>query len=903
MELFSTVSRMKSKQVKELARYVRAMRKEAPSALAGDTGRARDLILGGLASHALESILLTRSDLSARHAREGLMRVLGIAGEYTSSGCDRTIPHDVRESVASDVLMVGWAYQFWHEAERDASTWAISRQGEQRSPLHSTTAATQIFTEDYMAYFVVRRVLNLVTQSDAAPTIFDPACGAGHILVHALRLLSSHPHRTEPVEALVARLCGSDVDASVVRLCRAILFLEALRLGCTDMNAVLYSLERSVIALPYEHGALRRDSHDEISKGLYTCVITNPPYVGRRKLTQETRTFLDTHYPATSMDLCAAFMQRCVEFAQPGGAVGLVTVDKWLRLKGYEQLRTGGPGFAGLYKTLSLDVVCELGQRAFSQVAGLHDGVGISLLTGRVEPPGNEHVFHFISLADARCSDEKSRLLEQWQQSSGNEPGVRTQSELLSGHQSEQFLRTPGIPRVLTRPDMTTVRDRARVVVGLQTSDDRAFVRYVWSVPPRKERWKVHSKGGGYGRWFGLNRFLIDWSSGRPIFERNPKSGLSVEPWFDEEGWTYSWFANGSLGLRRKERGWSFGRAAASGIFCEDPRIVAFLNSRVASLMVRRIGGKAQLPEGIVRKIPLPESLGGIDGSLVDAAVAIKRKLVSRDLTDVSFVPGQSWHPAPSFYLEALLLLVEGALEWQVLESLAATDSEKAALDAAMGRPVAWNARRHFDDDSFWRAIPNEFRSLRRKLQVDSSSNELYDEKGDVSALQELLREGGNVHARQVGFPISSSIEGMCRGSGLHPCDVVRFVEASVDEDPVVRRAILAPAVSSKLVEEVLRALGHQWWSTAEVYSPCRHREFSHAELVRHMSLVPVSSEIEDLLGTGIEQWLRSRLPSVLSRLFYRASPIDIAKRGARYTHQWASIELTRDESKRAVGL
>lgn len=859
-------------------------------AVGDESNRCRDLFLGALAAQALHSALLARAPMSLEHTRVCATRLHQGLRDVFATGCDISIPAEVRDLVVEDPLMLGWAYQFWNEDERDASTWAISRQGDTRSPLHAMTAATQIFTEDYMARFVVRRVVNLVRPKDGVPTVFDPACGAGHLLVHALRELSCGEFNKEPIEAKVAGLYGCDVDASVVELCRVILLLEAIRLGASDSDALAKSLERTIVAVSYEHGALRRDNPHSICARRYSCVVTNPPYIGRRKLTSESRAFLDVEYPASSMDLCAAFMQRCVEFVEPHGALGLITVDKWLRLRGYEQLRSGGPGFSGLYKALSLDVVCELGQRAFSQVAGLHDGVGISLLTARAEAPLENHTFHFVSFADARCSREKARMLKEWESAKGATRGSRNQAELLVARGGEHFLAAPGIPQALSAAAYRKTRDCAHVVVGLQTSDDRRFVRYVWNVPPDKERWKVHSKGGGYGRWFGLNRFVIDWRGGRPFFESNPKSGLSVERWFGEEGWTYTWFANGSLGLRLKERGWSFGRAAASGVFCDDLRLIGFLNSRVASLAARRIGGKAQLPEGVVRNIPIPNSLERIEPSLVSAAVEIKKKLVSFDLTDVAFVPGQAWDPRPVFYLEALLLLVEGALERQALDAVEATSSEQESLDAAMGRPGAWSSARHFDDDTFWRAIPAEFRSLRKVIQQESSSDGASDHGAGISALETLCKEGRSSNLHQRGFPVTSTVEWMCRGSGLHPCDVARFLDSRLDDDPVIRRAYLAPALGRKIVEEVLRVLGHTWWSENESYQSTSHRAYAHSELVRHLSQGRLSVEDERLLGCTISQWLHRKLPAALDRMFFRSSPLDISVRDEPYyTHRWAT--------------
>jgi hypothetical protein len=114
------------------------------------------------------------------------------------------------------------------------------------------------------------------------------------------------------------------------------------------------------------------------------------------------------------------------------------------------------------------------------------------------------------------------------------------------------------------------------VVVGLQTNDHSRFVRYVWEIPPDRSRWRVHSKGAGYCRWYGNNHWILDWEGGERLFFKSQESLDKAETWISQSGWCYGWFANGSLGLRWKESGWTFGRAATSGVFCDDIETVSF---------------------------------------------------------------------------------------------------------------------------------------------------------------------------------------------------------------------------------------------------------------------------------------------------------------------------------------
>lgn len=871
--------------MRKLLAHVRSARRRLVVDDGYEVSLARDIFFARLTAHLLtiHGILPESAELSARSCSEAMRHLLHDPPQYLCRAALHekapvALDEFIMEALKRDPLSMGWAYQFWNDAERDTATMAISRRGEDLTRHDEVAVATQLFTEGYMATFLIERFLALERSESAVPgrpagNILDPACGVGHLLVPFLRALvaQSRQRGVEPhyLEDALSRLHGCDIDPTAVEICRVILFAEAHQKQTRNGRALWAILGARIQHLPSPWGTLDRGEAVPLLRQAYSCVVANPPYIGRRKLCNETRAFLDTHYPATSMDLCSAFMERCIELTAAGGMLGLVTVDKWLRLKGYEVLRTGGKGFAGLYRAVSLDMVCELGQRAFSSASGLHDGVGVCLLSARKSSPDPSHTFIFFSTADEPDMDEKVRALENVGQ---EERCWIRQADLLRDGQSSSFMFHHRVPSSLTRSHQT-VRNIADVVVGLQTSDDRRFVHHVWSVPPDSSRWMVHSKGGGYARWFGLNTFVLDWRDGESRFEADPKSGIGVSKWFHEEGWTYTWFANGSLGLRKKERGWSFGRAASSGFFSDDTRCVAFLNSRVASLLVRRRGGKAQLPEGIVRSLPIPESFDGIDPRLVDAAVSLRQELVAHDPTEASFSPRRVWEPCEQLSIQALLHVVEGILERQVCDVLKLSPAEGRELDEIMGVPVGWNERRSSThDDKLWRFIPQRLEWVRPLVEPFERCDRVRSAgRPDCATYFE-----SRVKIPQVGkpLPVTSLVESISRSTGLHPFDVAADVMRLMESRRAIRDRIIGPPLFARIVTLALTELGHQWWG--EPVNDCvrRYEEIEARELADRIEPIlamvfRVSPDVQnDLIGESLVKWIALQVRETQLRIF-----------------------------------
>ncbi len=96
------------------------------------------------------------------------------------------------------------------------------------------------------------------------------------------------------------------------------------------------------------------DGHDdrlftqEAAKGLhildlmlhdYDVVVTNPPYLSRRKMNKSLADLLNDNYPEGKADLYAAFIMRALELAKGTGYVGMLTMHSFMFISSYEDLR------------------------------------------------------------------------------------------------------------------------------------------------------------------------------------------------------------------------------------------------------------------------------------------------------------------------------------------------------------------------------------------------------------------------------------------------------------------------------------------------------------------------------------------------------------------------------------
>jgi len=788
-------------------------------------------------------------------------------------------------SAISDPFTLGWLHQFWNNQQRFQATVAIPRAGDAELDSEQISRITQIYTDQYIVQFLLENSFvklwaddrfdfvewrYLLTPADPAKerkrlarelSFLDPACGSGHFLVYAFRLFFQMLQHDEPgaeventvILILSNMLFGVDVDTSAVEISRISLWLEIQR-HCNVSGGRIWSLlEDCVVVAQNVGGSLCRDviqmspAVQRVLTRSYSCVATNPPYLGRRKLPVQLRSFLAAEFPYAKHDLFAAFIARCVELTENNGMVALVTMDKWLRLAGYRLLREGSGTFKGVLNLCEIELLCDLGSRAFARSSSLHDGVRVVLSCMRKIEPAPHHEIALIDLRKAHGAEAKALELRR-QASTQHLPFRAIPQALLKGGAKarDSWVHPPELRTVLG--DLARLESTADVVVGLQTSNDEEWVRYNWEVPDASDGWIPYLKGGGYSRWSGMNWFMLDLEGGRTTFEKSPNAGLSVERHFARPGFCYSWFADGCLGLREKPAGVGFGRAAASGVFTDDVRLVAVLNARISSYLVRCMGGKIQLPEGVVRQLPVPSSLDAIDLALVETALHAKQRLSATDLREYTFSPTTNWDPRAAWKDELTVLDAEGLIDRQVQAAFGIPDSVMVHVTSEMDVPVAWYG-------------------VARGNACDS--NDLAD--GCAAALiGKRLRN--RTPAARGALPAIGIIERISRALCVHPASVYQiFVEWFLKKDQRIA-PLLKDRLQDLLTVVLLEHFEHRWpQDKREVHDRCEGSSAGAilgfrraAEIFQHaisndlrFNQLLGEFEPEVVLGGSVEHWLR----------------------------------------------
>lgn len=366
---------------------------------------------------------------------------------------------DIPEDAWQDVEILGWMYQFYN-SEVKAEFFKSKRKAAEAD----LAPATQLFTPEWIVRYMVDnslgrlwmlnhpesrlrdrahaedprdRLMEYYIEPDeehedfiriASPediTFCDPACGSGHILVYAFKMLMAiyeecgYREREIPELILTKNLSGFEIDpraAQIATLALALcarehdrrFFGRGITADITVLQDIRIDADELLLASPLrekqellenlahlgEIGSLLQPTTDDIAaletdlvdaegdnlfashanagveQALAACralsrsfgvVVANPPYMGSSKLNPFMSKWVAKHYPDVKSDLFSSFIVRIMSFAQDHGEIGMMTPYVWMFIGSYEKLRN---------KLINEKTITSLVQLEYSGFAG-----------------------------------------------------------------------------------------------------------------------------------------------------------------------------------------------------------------------------------------------------------------------------------------------------------------------------------------------------------------------------------------------------------------------------------------------------------------------------------------------------------------------------------------------------
>lgn len=609
---------------------------------------------------------------------------------------------DIPEDAWQDVEILGWMYQFYN-SEVKAEFFKSKRKAAEAD----LAPATQLFTPEWIVRYMVDnslgrlwmlnhpesrlrdrahaedprdRLMEYYIEPDeehedfirvTSPediTFCDPACGSGHILVYAFKMLMAiyeecgYREREIPELILTKNLSGFEIDpraAQIATLALAlcarehdrrffgrgitadITVLQDIRIDADELLLTSPLREKQELLESLAHlgeiGSLLQPTADDIAaletdlvdaegdnlfashanagveQALAACralsrrfgvVVANPPYMGSSSFNPFMSKWVKTHYPDSCKDLCTAFIERGYALAREQGYNAMVTMQSWMFLGSFEKMRNR------VIDEKAILTMAHLGARAFDAIGGEVVSVTADVLyNGKASGKGS-----YVRLVDIVGSEPKREKLLEAIQNPNCGHFYRADATTFHDIPGSPIAYWAGSGLLDAFADGNDIRrDFYAIVKGIFTGDNARFLRYWHEVSRSKVgyAWKLYAKGGPFRRWSGNIEHVINWDHNAEALRSFSGSGLGASKYFGCEILTWSKITS-SLSSFRYANGTVYFDDASPALVIRPSdtssnkyAILALLNSAIVREMLSIIAPTLNCQVGDVSSIPV----------------------------------------------------------------------------------------------------------------------------------------------------------------------------------------------------------------------------------------------------------------------------------------------------------
>ncbi|KYH45390.1 restriction endonuclease [Branchiibius sp. NY16-3462-2] len=369
----------------------------------------------------------------------------------------------------------------------------------------------------------------------------------------------------------------------------------------------------------------------------YSVAVANPPYMGQRNTSNVLQRALRSGYPTSKADLYSAFIERLLELIAVHGYLAMITMQSWMSLTTYENLRSK------LLAETELVTLAHLGTGAFDSIGG----EVVSTVAFVLESGAKEKLATFIRLTDLGSEALKSAALQ-----SCARGGEESRCFLVA---ADTFASIPGSPFAYWLPEaargafnsLPSLGDIASPRVGMQTSNNAKYLRSWWEVSAAEaseplsgtSKWISYLKGGPFRRWYGNVELVLHYN-GDPayVLSQNNATILTIDRGLAPKI-TWTDLTSGDFSARLSPSG-SFHDISGHCFYPDGGDmywVLGYSNSRIFQMYLSTLNSTMHAQVGDVAKIPVPDFDRAAMAQLALRAVELSRRDFDRSETSMAY--------------------------------------------------------------------------------------------------------------------------------------------------------------------------------------------------------------------------------------------------------------------------
>lgn len=557
---------------------------------------------------------------------------------------------------------------------------------------------TQFFTEQYMVDF-------LICSNDLISDkykVVDPCCGGGNFLAGYLEHICQKKQNCSKLDIfhIVNHLYGYDIDEDMVKASLLNIRLRAEKIislydvpdieDWKKLNPCLWSTsgrKNKYGSLDYENQVVNilsgKKATIKEALGEADIVMTNPPFATAKGMDPELRDFLRNNYSIAESDMCVSFFMEINSLLKKNGYCGIVTQTAWMHLDSFKDFRKF------FVKSYGVEKIADLGSGAFQDLSGEKTNVALLSIRKGIDRKS----FSYGSFKSLGYQKKISSLSnkEYWKD-------MKTSDVFKTDGSPADFEMTSEMKSIFE--NCSNYKSYAVPMQGTSTGNAKELIDFYWKHIGDGD-WIPVSKGGGYCRWEGLNRYVVKWGKDGEYIKENKGSAIRNVRYFNETQMVFSDTGTSGLNVRTLMPGQIF-VASGPGIRVLQGKTgahMAYLNSRMASCFMKIFSPKLTISAGYISRLPSNDALLDSDvlENLAKRCIEMKRRSLRRrpvnreysfndidmSTVDIEYLAAKTISDELNEELEKLRC--EAEIDSEIMRILEVSDEEEIHLDESEG--------------------------------------------------------------------------------------------------------------------------------------------------------------------------------------------------------------------------
>ncbi|PLT24626.1 Eco57I restriction-modification methylase domain-containing protein [Pseudoalteromonas sp. MelDa3] len=245
----------------------------------------------------------------------------------------------------------------------------------------------------------------------------------------------------------------------------------------------------------------------------YQWVITNVPYLLKRKQSNLLGEYCGCYYPDAKNDLATVFLERCIDICSLNGNSSIVMPQNWLFLGSYSALRIK------LLEEKKWNLIARLGAGAFETISG--EVVKAILVSISKNNSDENHIATSVDVSKSKSTEEKHQALKS--------------DKLTAFSQKEQIGNVDAIltfGKVSTHPNLDSV---SIALNGMHGADSLRFRFKFWEVSAYT-KWHFFQCTSDSINSFGGMEHVFYWAEDGKLHRENPRAYVKGESYWGTRG-------------------------------------------------------------------------------------------------------------------------------------------------------------------------------------------------------------------------------------------------------------------------------------------------------------------------------------------------------------------------------